>query len=106
VEAIRKKYLPEEESGIDILKRLDRCVRTAGKAEGLCLGLLGALVFGGGLCFFLGASAGSSWLPALFMILGALIMIPAYPLYRRIADQKKAELAPKILHLSEKIMKY
>ena len=42
---------------------------------------------------------------ALFMIIGTVIMISAYPIYRRIAHKTKAELTPEILRLSEEIMK-
>ena len=105
VENIRKKYMPKEESKIETLKRLDDRVQTAGMIEGLCLGIIGALVFGIGMCFFLDVFVGEVWLTALLMVLGANIMIPAYPIYRRIARKTKAELTPEILRLSEEIMK-
>ena len=105
VESIRRKYMPQEESKLEKLKRLDLRVQMAGTVEGLCLGIIGALVFGVGLCFFLDVFAGAAWLSALFMIIGTLIMIPAYPIYRRIARKTKAELTPEILRLSEEIMK-
>ena len=105
VESIRRKYMPEEESKLDKLKRLDNRVQIAGTIESLCLGIIGALVFGIGMCFFLDVFAGAAWLSALFMIIGSLIMIPAYPIYRRIARKTKAELTPEILRLSEEIMK-
>ena len=105
VESIRKKYMPHEESKLERLKMLDLRVQMAGTIESLCFGIVGALVFGLGMCFFLDVFAGAAWLSALFMIIGTLIMIPAYPLYRRIARKTKAELTPEILRLSEEIMK-
>ena len=105
VESIRKKYMPREESKLEKLKRLDYRVQMAGMIEGLCFGIIGALVFGIGMCFFLDVFAGAAWLTALLMVLGAVIMIPAYPIYRRIARKTKAELTPEILRLSEEIMK-
>ena len=104
VENIRRKYLPEEESKLETLKRLDYKVQSAGMIESLCIGIIGALVFGIGMCFFLEVFAGATWLTALFMIVGTLLMIPAYPIYRRIARQTKEKLTPEILRLSEKIM--
>ena len=53
VESIRRKYMPREESKLETLKRLDYRVQSAGMIEGLCLGIIGALVFGIGMCFFL-----------------------------------------------------
>ena len=105
VESIRRKYLPKEESKLDKLKRLDMRVQMAGTIESLCFGMVGALVFGLGMCFFLDVFVGATWLTVLFMVLGAVIMIPAYPIYRKIAKRTKAELTPEILRLSEEIMK-
>ncbi|MBE6557417.1 MAG: hypothetical protein E7661_00130 [Ruminococcaceae bacterium] len=104
VESIRRKYLPQEESKLERLKKLDRRVQMAGTIESLCFGIVGALVFGVGMCFFLDVFAGAAWLSALFMIIGSLIMIPAYPIYRRIARKTKAALTPEILRLSEEMM--
>ena len=105
VESIRRKYLPREESNLEKLKKLDLRVQMAGTIESLCFGIVGALIFGIGMCFFLDVFAGAAWLSALFMIIGSLIMIPAYPIYRRIACKTKAELTPEILRLIEEIMK-
>jgi len=105
VESIRKKYMPHEESKLERLKKLDLRVQMAGTIESLCFGIVGALVFGIGMCFFLDVFAGAAWLTALLMVLGAVIMIPAYPIYRRIARKTKTELTPEILRLSEEIMK-
>lgn len=105
VENIRKKYMPREESKLERLKRLDVQVQMAGMIESLTLGIVGALVFGIGMCFFLEVFSGAIWLTALFMIIGVLIMIPAYPIYKRISVKTKRELTPEILHLSEELMK-
>ena len=104
VESIRNKYMPREESKLERLKKLDLRVQMAGTIESLCFGIVGALVFGMGMCFFLGVFAGSPWLTAILMICGTLLMIPAYPIYRRVARKTKAELTPEILRLSEEII--
>lgn len=105
VEKIREKYVAHSESKLERLKRLDLRVRTAGIIEALCLGVVGALIFGVGLCFFLEVFVGMPWLTALLMIGGVVIMIPAYPTYRSIARRKRAKLTPEILRLSDEIMK-
>ena len=105
VENIRKRYIPHEESKLERLKKLDLRVQMAGTIESLCFGIVGALVFGLGMCFFLDVFAGATWLSALFMLIGTFIMIPAYPIYRRIAQRTRAELTPEILRLSEEIIK-
>lgn len=105
IESIRKKYMPHEESKLETLKRLDNRVQSAGMLVGLCLGLGGALLFGVGMCFGLGALVGAAWLKYLFGAVGVAVMIPAYPVYKRIAKKVKAELTPEILRLSEELMK-
>ena len=105
VENIRRKYMTCEKSKLEKLKKLDLYVQMAGKTESICLGVVGVLVFGLGMCFFLDVFTGAAWLTALLMVLGTIIMIPAYPIYRRIARKTKAELTPEILRLSEEIMK-
>ena len=105
VEHIRRKYLPKEENKMETRRKLDARVQMAGMIQSLCIGVVGALVFGLGMCFFLDVFVGEVWLTALLMVLGANIMIPAYPIHRRIARKTKAELTPEILRLSEEIMK-
>ena len=105
VESIRRKYMPHEESKLERLKKLDARVQNAGVIESLCLGIIGALVFGVGMCFFLDVFMGAVWFSALFMIVGTILMLPAYPLYKRISKKKKAQHTPEILRLSEEIMK-
>lgn len=104
VERIRRKYMPLEENKLQTLKRLDLRVQSAGMIESLCLGVVGALVFGIGLCFGLDVFVGAAWLTVFFMIIGTLFMIPAYPVYKRIARKTKDELTPEILRLSEEIL--
>ena len=105
VESIRRKYMPHEESKLERLKKLDLRVQMAGTIESLCFGIVGVLIFGIGMCFFLDVFAGAAWLTALLIVLGTIIMIPAYPIYRRIARKTKTELTPEILRLSEEIIK-
>ncbi len=105
IENIRKKYLPQEESKMERLKRLDYQVQTAGMLQGLILGIIGCLIFGIGVCFCLDVFTAAPWLTVVLLILGTLIMLPAYPVYRRIARKTKERLAPEILKLSDEIIK-
>lgn len=105
VETIRNRYMPSKESKLDMLKRLDRRVQGAGKIEALSLGVIGALVFGVGLCFALGALHADGWMALLAMIIGTGMMIPPYPLHKHLSEKRKAELTPEILRLSEEIIR-
>ena len=104
VECIRNKYLPREESKLERLKKLDRRVQNAGLIESLSVGIVGCLVFGIGMCFGLDIFPGADWLSLLFGGIGTLIMIPAYPVYRRIYCKTKEKLSPEIIQLSDEII--
>lgn len=105
VENIRRKYIPQEKSKIQVLKSLDLRVQSAGMIEGLSCGIIGTLIFGIGMCFLLDVFAGASWIAAMFMVIGSLVMIPAYAIYKWIAHKTKEELTPEILRLSEEILR-
>lgn len=103
-EMIRRKYLPREETPLERLKRLDARVGRAGVIESLVMGIIGCLVFGIGMCFGLDVFAGSDMLTLVFMGLGALIMAPAYAVYKRISGRTRERLAPEILRISEDLV--
>ena len=105
VEHIRQKYLPKEENKMETLRRLDAKVQAAGTIPSLCLGVIGCLIFGVGMCFGLDVFPGADWLTLLFCIPGVITMLPAYSVYKHISEKTKAELAPQILRLSEEIIK-
>ena len=104
IESIRKKYLPQEENKLDLLKRLDSTVNNAGMIESLSAGILGCLLFGTGLCFFLKVLGGSIIPGIPLCLLGTAAMIAAYPVFRTLRNKKKAELTPRILELTEQLM--
>ena len=104
IERIRRRYLPQSEDKMETLRSLDARVQSAGMIESLSLGIIGCLIFGIGMCFGLGVFGGGEWLALVFGGIGTLVMLPAYPLYRRIREKTKARLTPEILRLSEEIM--
>ncbi len=104
VEAIRKKYVPKERDKMDRLRALDSKVQNAGTIESLCLGIIGVLIFGVAMCFALGVF-GTAWWPAIPIgIVGVALMLPAYPLYKRLHNKKKEALTPEILALTEELI--
>ncbi|MBQ7363647.1 MAG: hypothetical protein IJW48_04245 [Clostridia bacterium] len=105
VEAIRNKYCEKEENKLDILKRLDGKVETAGQIESLILGIVGILIFGVGMCFGLGVLGDARWLSVVLGILGAALMLPAYPVYKHLREKTMKKLVPEILRISDEIIK-
>lgn len=103
IEEIRKKYLPVVESKVDELKRLDAQVQNSGVAAALCIGVVGSLIFGTGMCFSMQV-LGTGTLTLILGIAGALVMAMAYPVYRKKQQKMKEILAPKILELSNEIL--
>ena len=107
IEEIRKKYLPVVESKVDELKRLDAQVQNSGVATALCIGVVGCLIFGTGMCFsmqVLGTGILTMILGIILGIAGALMMAMSYPVYQKKQQKMKECLASKILELSNEIL--
>jgi len=111
VDAIKRKYLPKHEQPEDkmeTLRRLDQQAEQPGMITALTLGIIGVLVFGGGmslamvlpagipvvLCYVLGIVLG---------LLGVVLMVVAYPVYKKITKAQREKIAPEILKLTEEL---
>lgn len=101
--AIREKYLPREESKLEELKRLDRSVQEAGVMQSLCVGILGCLVFGLGLCFAMEVIGNSMVFGIILGLMGMVAMLFAYPVHRRFFLRKKEQFTPRILELAAEL---
>lgn len=102
VEKIKKKYqTPTEENKLEALKKLDRSVETPASIAALVIGIVGILIMG------LGMSMVMVWenylLGVIIGIIGILICLPAYPIYKKISEKRRRKLAPQILRLAEEI---
>ena len=102
IQEIRRRYMPQSESKMDELKRLDKRVQSSGMVEGLTAGISGLLIFGLGMCFSMQVFAEG----VLFIILGvfigivgAAVMAVAYPIYRKFYKKAKEKYTPRILEL-------
>lgn len=100
---IRKKYLPQEESKLEELKRLDNLVQSSGVIESLCTGIGGALIFGLGMCLAMEVIGHMIWLGVLLDLVGTAGMIAAFPVYRKFFARAKEQYAPRILQLTEEL---
>lgn len=101
LENIRKKYLPEEETKMDKLRRLDKSVTRQGTMISIIIGVAGTLIMGLGICMCL------EWqqfvLGIILGILGIAILASAYPVFNKITQKQKEKIAPEILRLTEEI---
>ena len=110
VEAIRKKYLPQETDKMDQLRKLHAIPTKNARAASLTIGIIGALIMGTGMSLAMteiGAALGS-----LAMILGiavglvgVVLVALAYPLYNRVLKKQREKIAPEILRLSDELLK-
>jgi len=100
---IRKRYLPQEESKLEELKRLDNLVQSSGVMEALCAGIGGALIFGLGMCLAMEVIGQMIWLGVVLGLIGMAGMFFAYPVYRKLFEKAKKQYAPRILQLAEEL---
>lgn len=104
LESIKKEYEPktENESKIEKIRRLDRIVKECPTVIALSMGIIGTLIFGIGITFFL--EWNSVLFGIVFSVIGVAIMLPASLVYRKISDKLKKKYGPEILKLSEEIL--
>jgi hypothetical protein len=100
---IRNKYLPREENKLEELKRLDKLVQSSGMVEGLSIGVVGCLVFGLGMCLAMEVIGSAMWLGILLGIIGAGVMLMAYPINRKLFTKAKKAYVPRILELTAEL---
>lgn len=106
IQEIRKRYLPQSESKLEELKRLDMQVQNAGMVESLCIGIISSLVFGLGMCLamqVIGTGIGMMVLGIVIGIIGMAGILVAYPVCRRKQRKAKENLSPRILELTEEL---
>lgn len=105
VERIRQKYMPSEPDKLEQIRRLDEGVTRKATTVSLMVGILGALILGGGMsCCMV---AGGVWmLPGILLgVVGLAMVAAAYPLYQHILKKERAKIAPEILRLTDELMK-
>lgn len=104
VQKIRKKYLPQEESKMERLRRLDQSVTRPGTVASLVLGIVGCMLLG------LGMSCTMVWEEKWFFpgiaigLVGIAGICLAYPLYCRVTKRQREKLGPEILRLTDELM--
>ncbi len=111
VQKIRTQYTEKEHTVIDELKALDTRVKRPANVFGYVFGSIGAIVMGGGmsLCMTdIGTTLGLTNIMVLGIIIGIigmLMVIINYPIYKVILDSRRKKYADRIIKFSDKIMK-
>lgn len=103
VEAIRRKYLPKEEDKLEQLRRLDAGVNKKAMLISVEVGVVGTLIFGGGMSLSL-VGTDSMLIPGIILgLLGFAVMGAALPLYHLVMKKEREKIAPQILALAEEL---
>lgn len=111
VQKIRTQYTEKEHTDLDALKELDAKVKRPANVFAYIFGSIGAIVMGSGMSLVMtdiGATVGIAdpMLPGIVVgIVGMLMAIINYPIYKGILGARRKKYADKIITLSEKIMK-
>lgn len=102
-ERIRREYLPAEQNRIERLRKLDAKVKTPGMVVAFTLGIIAALVLGGGMSLVM--VEGNMVLGLVLGIPGLIVLCASYPLYLAITGSRKRKYADEIMRLSDDVMR-
>lgn len=110
IESIRKKYLPKEEDKMAQLRKLHRSASKKAQARAIAIGVIGALILGTGMSLCMTELSALLGEYALFVgipvgFIGIVLVALAYPVYNRVLQKERQRIAPKILQLTEELLK-
>lgn len=110
VEKIRTQYTEKTITELDTLKKLDKKVKRPAFVFAYIFGILGAIIMGSGMSLIMtdiGAKLGISNTMVIGTSVGIVGMIMAiinYPIYKGILSSRKKKYASKIIALSDTII--
>ncbi len=110
VQKIRTQYTEKENTGLDELKELDLKVKRPASVFAYIFGSISAIIMGAGMSLVMtdiGATVGiaNPMVPGIVIgVVGMLMAIINYPIYKHILGSRRKKYADKIIALSDKIM--
>ena len=110
VQKIRTQYTENEHTQLDELKALDSKVKKPANVFAYVFGTLSAIIMGAGMSLVmtdLGAMLGmeSTMVPGIAIgVVGLVLAIVNYPVYKHILTARKAKYADQIIALSDRLM--
>ena len=105
IDSIRSQYLPKDKSmtKLDRLRYLDNKVRSVPMIISLSLGVIGILLFGTSMTFFLEWT--KYWYIGIpFGLVGIILIALAYPMYNKTLNKYKNKYSQEILELSNELL--
>ncbi len=110
VQKIRTQYTEKEHTQLDALKELDAKVKRPVNVFAYIFGSVSAIIMGSGMSLVMtdiGSSIGveNNMAPGIVIgIVGMLMAIINYPLYKKLLASRRKKYADQIMKLSDKIM--
>lgn len=111
VQKIRTQYTEKEHTQLDALKELDKKVKKPANVFSFIFGSISAIVMGSGMSLVMtdiGSTLGlsDSMIPGIVVgVIGLLMAIINYPLYKGILGSRRKKYEKDIIALSDNIMK-
>ena len=111
VQKIRTQYTEKEHTGLEALKELNLKVKRPANVFAYVFGTISAIVMGSGMSLVMtdiaetvGIQNPMPW-GVVIGVVGMLMAILTYPIYKSILGSRREKYADKIFALSDKIMK-
>ncbi len=110
VESIRTQYVKKERTGYDELIELDNKVKHPANVFAYIFGSIGAIIMGSGMSLIMTDIAQKLNIPQSMIIgivvgiVGMVMTIVNYPIYKSILNLRKKRYSEKILFLSDKLL--
>ena len=107
---IRTQYMEKQNTGLDELRRLDAKVKRPANVFAYVFGSLSSIIAGAGMSLTMtdiGATLGMTHTMPIGIavgVVGLILAIVNYPIYKAILKSRKAKYAEQIIELSERIM--
>lgn len=102
IKSIRQKYIPHEESKMELLRKLDKSSEKRGTIVSIIIGTISTLIFGIGMCCVLVWT--DFFIPGIVIgIIGIIGIILAFPIFSIITKKEREKLAPQIIKLSDEL---
>ena len=111
VQKIRSQYTEKESTELDELRALDAKVKRPANMFAYIFGSISAIIMGAGMSLVMtdiGATIGiaDAMVPGIIVgVIGMLMVIANYPIYKKILGSRRKKYAEKIIALSDSIMK-
>ncbi len=111
VQKIRTEYTEKEHTQLDTLKKLDAKVKKPANVFAYVFGSISAIIMGSGMSFVMTDIGdiidieNTMVYGIVIGVVGLLMAIINYPMYKRILTSRRKKYVDKIIALSDKIMK-